>query len=799
MNPENLIPFLVMTGSALTTAQLARHAWRERSSPDEIEFALLMLCATIYAGAAACEYLVPSPQAKILCSQVAYAGLVNLPPLWLLYALRHSHSSAWVTRRRVAILWIMPVIILVLAATNAWHGLIWPSITPINDRPGARLVYEHGPGILALVLYAYPLLLTGSVLLVRAAWKAPRMFGWQAGLMVAAALFPWLGNLLYLLKLNPWPGLDLTPPAFMFAGLLITFNASRYHVFDIAPVAREAVFAGMGDAVLVLDNQHRLVDLNQAAQRWTGLSQKDIGREIAHILTPQHLSGQITELTLHQGDEPAIFDLSFSPLQDARGRPRGRVALLHDIRRERQLLEAEHRRNAQLTALQSIGQAVVASLELEQLFATVVKVLHDTFDYPYVTIYRLQNGSLHLGAQVGSPDEQVIATIPVGRSVCGRAARTRQAQLVVDINQDPDYLRTAPDVQSEICVPLMQKQTVLGVLDVETCSPRRLDETDLEQLNMFATQVVIAINNARVFQAERQQRQLAEALRAVGLALSESLDFEAVMDRLLDEIGKVIPYDAVTVLLVEDGSGTACVAGRRGSERIGARLGWRTMSLDFNLAATRNLARMIETGQPLIIRDVLSEPAWAGVSTTAQLRAWLGAPITVRGRVIGFLSLDKAEPGFYTPDHAQGLAAFTGQTAIAIENARAFTEMQRQSEKERLLLAATRDFTSGLDREAVLQAIVTHMVNGLGADGCTISRWDAAQDRLVTLLDYEVVPGAPVEPPGQVHPLESFPHTRAVLQQRTPLFISQADPQIDPAERALLPPFFPPSFLLLPL
>ena len=464
-----------------------------------------------------------------------------------------------------------------------------------------------------------------------------------------------------------------------------------------------------------------------------------------------------------------------------------------------QLYEVESRRSAQLTAQQSISQAVVSSLDLDKIFDTVVNVLHDTFQYRYVSIYRLYDETLYLEAQVGYPAELVLGEIPVNQGVMGRTVRTRQPQFIQEVTADPDFLRAALDVQSEICVPLLKEQTVLGTLNVESPLLHFLTDADLQQLITFASQVVVAIDNTSLFQAEREQRKLADALRVMGMALSESLDFEAVLDRLLDEIGKVVPYDAASVMLLDEEHQRAHISRLRGYDQPGVVRAWKTISLDYDVATTENLLRMAETGKPLIIPDTEADPAWADVHITAHLRSWAGAPIILRGQVIGFLSLDKTEPRFYHPGHAESLAAFTSQAAIAIENARIFTEMQRRAEKERLLFAATRDFTDGLDTDAVLHAIVSHMVNGLGVDGCTVSRWDQAKDCVVTLLDYNSSPEYTIDTPGHSYPLAEYPVTRAVIESRQPRFLYVDDPLIDPSEYALMKKFGNKALLMLPL
>lgn len=464
-----------------------------------------------------------------------------------------------------------------------------------------------------------------------------------------------------------------------------------------------------------------------------------------------------------------------------------------------QLYEGERARNAQLTALQVVSQAIASSLDLDHIFETVVQALAQTFQYAYISIYRLEGETLHLEVHRGYEIAPSYWAIDISRGIMGRTVRTRQPQFLRDVSTDPEFLCTSEDVVSEICVPLLNDEIVFGTLNIESPAERPLVEADMILLTTFASQVAVAMDNARLFQAERVQRELAEALREVGLAVSESLDFDTVLDRLLDEIGRVAPYDSANVMLLDTDGRRARITRMRGYEQFGETVRQAMPGLVFDLANTRNLRQMAETGQPLVVSDTTADPDWVLLPISSHVRSWAGAPIIAHDQVIGFFSLDKNQPGFYRPEHADRLGAFAGQTAIAIENARLFTEVQRLADKERRLFAATRDFTAGLDEEAVLQAIVWHMINTLGVNGCAISQWNREEDCLVTLVDYNVSSTLHQDVPGRRYPLSKYPATRRVLETRQPLLVYIDDPASDPTEKALLHFYNERTVMILPL
>jgi len=297
--------------------------------------------------------------------------------------------------------------------------------------------------------------------------------------------------------------------------------------------------------------------------------------------------------------------------------------------------------------------------------------------------------------------------------------------------------------RSILALPLIVEQQKLGAALIGFNQPHRFTAEEISLGEQAAAQIALAIVKTRLLVAEREQRQLAEALRQAGLALSESLDLDTVLDRLLDELQRVIPYDSANVMMVEHDVQQqpirAYLTHLRGYEQFGEETARAAEAVVFEIATTPNLQRMIETGQPLIIPDTTSYAGWIHIEAASHVRSWAGAPIIVHGQVIAFFSLDKTEPYFYRQEHATYLAAFASQAALAIENARLYSEAQRRSEEQRMLYAAARDFSAGLEAEAILQAVVHHTVEALRAAICIVLRWEPALEQVVVVQACEAV------------------------------------------------------------
>lgn len=177
----------------------------------------------------------------------------------------------------------------------------------------------------------------------------------------------------------------------------------------------------------------------------------------------------------------------------------------------------------------------------------------------------------------------------------------------------------------------------------------------------------------RAEQAEREQRLLAEVLRDNAAIINSTLDLDSVLERVLENVVRVVGYDAADILLVQDG--VARITRFKGYDQYVAEEELQKIELPVN--TTANLRRMIETQQPDIIADVSRVPDWTGSSAVAWIRSYIGAPIIFDGEIIGFLSLLSENPNVYQQSDAERLQAFADQAAIAIRNAQLYEQMNR--------------------------------------------------------------------------------------------------------------------------
>ncbi len=180
----------------------------------------------------------------------------------------------------------------------------------------------------------------------------------------------------------------------------------------------------------------------------------------------------------------------------------------------------------------------------------------------------------------------------------------------------------------------------------------------------------------RVEAAESEQRNLAEALIDITRAINSTLEVDEVLERILENVGKVVPHTRAEILLVSSG-----VARLVGSRSDGADTPPQVLGIRGPVDEVGPLRHMAESRQALVIADRRADlpPAFPGAD---WIRSYIGAPIVTDGQVIGFVNLANTQPGFYTDIHAARLQAFADQAAIAIENARLYTIAQAAAVSE---------------------------------------------------------------------------------------------------------------------
>ncbi len=201
-------------------------------------------------------------------------------------------------------------------------------------------------------------------------------------------------------------------------------------------------------------------------------------------------------------------------------------------------------------------------------------------------------------------------------------------------------------------------------------------------------------------QAERDQRALSEALRDTAQALTNTLDLDDVLDRILENLGRVVPHDIANIMLLEDG---VCTIVRTRGHGPDGEAGQRMLGMRLSLDEVAGLRQMIRTGEPLVIPDVSTYADWVRFPLTNWVYSHAGAPIVYGDETLGFIMADSATPGFFSALHGEQLRVFATQAAVAIRNARLYSELEdHNAALEQAVTEATTELRQALRRQRAI-------------------------------------------------------------------------------------------------
>ena len=193
-----------------------------------------------------------------------YLGVATSAVLWLIFTARYTRQDAWLTRPVQVLSAVIPGITIILAFTNHFHGLIWSSIT---TGPAGLRIYTHGPWFWVVAIYNYVAMMSSAVFLLIAVRRHPALYLRPVLFLIGGSMIPWINNAIYIFGLSPIPGVDFTPLAFSLSTFIGAWGVLRYNLFDVVPLARDALAEHMDDGVIVLDTQDYIADINPAALR----------------------------------------------------------------------------------------------------------------------------------------------------------------------------------------------------------------------------------------------------------------------------------------------------------------------------------------------------------------------------------------------------------------------------------------------------------------------------------------------------------------------------------------------------
>ena len=339
---------------------------------------------------------------------------------------------------------------------------------------------------------------------------------------------------------------------------------------------------------------------------------------------------------------------------------------------------------ADLAYLVQLADALNTTLDLQTLLVRTSELVRAIIPYRIFAILLLNDrtNELRMRFQIGHTPEVERMPVPMGKGVVGQVALTRQPMLLNDVAAEPAYIAANPDVRSELTVPLIAKNRLIGVLDIESEQADYFREEHLHLLTLTASRIAQAIENARLYARVSRQAQTLTVLNEIAAELTSILQLDPLLERIGQLLRRLIDYQMFTIMLMDEKGETLIT---RYAWRFGyAHAPRRRLPINSGLVGAS-----VREWRPINVPDVRQDQRY--VEMNPETRSELIVPLFYKGRVIGVLDLEHTRVGFFNDEHARILTTLAAQIAIAIENARLYQAVSRQEKQLERDIAMARE------------------------------------------------------------------------------------------------------------
>jgi phosphoserine phosphatase RsbU/P len=312
-----------------------------------------------------------------------------------------------------------------------------------------------------------------------------------------------------------------------------------------------------------------------------------------------------------------------------------------------------------------LGREVTAVLDLDELLEKTPQLIARLIKFQAFAVYLLDAArqELSIAYSVGYPEARArTLRVKLGEGLVGAAVAEAMPILVNDVREDPRYVEAVPGSMAEVVVPMRRKGRVIGALNLLSDSVGQFSDTDVMILRQFGAHVAVAIENARLFEQEREYTGTLETLAEIAREFAAILNLDELLTRIGHLARRVIDYRTFGILLLNDETHELEM---KVAVRYGDKVTVPRVRLGSGLVGYAALHK-----EAVIVPDVSIDPRY--IKVVEDARSELVIPLLVKDRCIGVFDLESPELDAFTKKHVEILTLLASQAAVAIENARLY-------------------------------------------------------------------------------------------------------------------------------
>ena len=354
--------------SGLLALGLILVLWYKKKA-DGVDYLIWFELATaVWAITDGFEHAALTLEGKILWSQIGYIGSTTATVFFLLFTVSYVQVFRRIRKTATATLFLIPLITIILVFTNNHHHLIWKNVEYF---PGTNeSVYRYGMWFWVYAFYEYALLITSISILLYSSYTLFKIYAIQLVFLIIACILPLIASIIYVLKLIPLKA-DLTPVTLIVSSFLLMLDLYFNRMFEIVPVAKTQVISKLEDGVLIVDIANRIIAVNNALTRITGIPENElIDNHIDKIAKffndKQNYTANfefVSEAKIQTDSGSNFYEIRCNPIKDNKNRIIGKIYLLHDITIRRKALDSVIKSNKLLKAEIEEKEKLIADLD----------------------------------------------------------------------------------------------------------------------------------------------------------------------------------------------------------------------------------------------------------------------------------------------------------------------------------------------------------------------------------------------------------------------------------------------------
>jgi diguanylate cyclase (GGDEF)-like protein/PAS domain S-box-containing protein len=684
----NTFVYLISLGCLVVlTFGLALRILIKWYKPGARTLGFLMLSMALWAGFYLLEIAHPSLPVKIFARKMLYLGMSMSAPLWLGFALRYTGISTWWSSHGRTFFLVLPGLFAsALGMTNEYHFLIWDSIRQPRNHLHPLLL-EYGPGFWVFTVIAYILIGTGIAIYVLALYRNSKGMRVKMGVVLAGALITTLANSVFLLSASR-PLLDPTPISFVLSAPLLAFGYFRFGVPSLLPHAANIILDSLRDAILIVDENDHITDINQTAITLLGVSPSAKNSPIFDVLP---YAARLQELWNKPNRELVLefrahgktywFEVRVMPLHKNGTALLGKIITFHDVTNEQSLLRAEKRRSQQLALLEESGRVVADSFNEVEILQRAVDIIIQRFGYPEAAISKVtEENMLEATAIAGTADFGYRPGYlqKMGEGIIGYTALSEKTYVTNDVASDPYYFSSDTRDGSAICTPIWRQGKVFGVLYVESLEQNTFDELDITTLETLASQISSSLQRASLYAETQENLRVLSAIQNISRAIAGSLDIKTISHRVVQHLADAFGYTHISIYILKDDH-----------LHLSAQVGYPDETVIEKIHINQGVSgRAIRTRAVQFIEDTSKEMVF--LKADNHITSEICVPLIKEDTVIGTLNVETNQKRALNHPDVDLLVTVAGIVAVSMDNARLHAEVKELATTDAVTRLANR-------------------------------------------------------------------------------------------------------------